>query len=401
MARKHRIPQVALFIETSMAFGRGLIEGIVQYVDEHGPWAIQFEERGLEGPTPKWLKGWQGNGIISRTATSSLARAIRATGRPTVELHRVRGIHVDIESDHNLVGQMAAEHFLNRGLREFGFFAFGETTWIPLRRDGFVRALAASGHDCLLYEPPNRRPISLPHWEERQRTHVARWLRGLPQPIGILCAEDVHAMRLLEVCRACGIAVPEQIAILGVDNDAVVCSVANPPLSSVDLDSRLMGYEAAALLARRMAGRSLHGETHYIPPSHIATRQSTDILAIADPDVAGAVRFIRENAHRRIQVSHVITEIGLSRRTLERRFRQCLGRSVKAEILRVQIDNAKLLLTQSNLSIEAVGKRCGFPIFKYFGQIFRRETGVTPRGFRQMRRIPPRAFLSGDTKYNF
>lgn len=372
-----------------MAFGRGLIEGIVQYANERGPWAIQFEERGLEDPAPKWLKGWQGDGIIARTAVPSLINAIRRVRRPTVELHRVRGVHVDIESDHDLVGQMAADHFLERGLREFGFFAFGETVWIPLRRDGFVRALASRGHDCFLYQAHDRRQVSLPHWVERQHAHVARWLCSLPQPIGILCAEDVHAMRLLEVCRACRIAVPERIAILGVDNDAVVCSVANPPLSSVDLDSRLMGYEAAALLARRMAGRSPRGETHFIPPSHIATRQSTDILAIADPDVAEAIRCIRENAHRQIRVTQVAAEVGLSRRTLERRFRNSLGRSLKAEMLRVQIENAKLLLTQSGLAIEAVGKRCGFPSFKYFGQVFRRETGITPRGFRQMRRIAP------------
>ena len=387
MARKSRIPRVALFIETSRGFGRGLIEGIVQYVREHGPWSIQFEERGLEDPPPKWLKGWRGDGIITRTATRSLARAIRDTGRPTVELLRSGYMPVDIECDHDKVGRMAADHFVERGLRAFAFFTFGEAVWIHKRRDGFVGALAAGGYDCLQYQPPDHRSVTLPHWEEKQQASIAKWLRGLPQPLGIFCAGDVYAMRLLEICRTCNIAVPERIAILGVDNDAVICNVTAPPLSSVDLDSRLIGYEAASLLSRKMMGRSSHAETRYIPPSHIATRQSTDILAVSDSDVAEAIRFIRENAYRGICASQVVAEIGLSRRTLERRFQHYLGRSLKAEILRTQIENAKLLLSQSDLPVEAVGRRCGFPVFKYFGQVFRRETAVTPRAFRKMRHV--------------
>jgi LacI family transcriptional regulator len=382
MAQTHYTPQVAILVETSRGFGREVIEGIVQYVREHGPWSIQFEERGLEDPPPKWLRSWQGDGIIARTATPAMARAIRATGRPIVEMLRSDRAPGDIECDHNAVGRMAAEHFIDRGLREFGFFAFGQTAWIRVRREGFVAALAARGYGCRQYYTADRCRVIVPHWDDRQHAQVARWLETLPQPLGIFCAGDVHAMRLLEVCRTCRIAVPERIAILGVDNDAVICNVTNPPLSSVDIDSRRIGYEAAALLHRRMAGKSLKRRLLLVPPSHIATRQSTDVLAIADPDVAEAIRFIRENARRGIRVSHVIAEIGLSRRTLERRFRRHLGRSLKAEILRVQIENAKLLLLQSGLPVEAIGKQCGFPYFKYFGQVFRRETGVTPRAFR-------------------
>lgn len=387
MARKHRIPRVAILIETSRSFGRGVAEGIAAYVRDCGPWSIQFEERGLEDPPPGWLKGWRGDGIITRTATSALANAVRATGLPVVELLRGHHTNVDIECDHDLVGVMAAEDFLGRGLHEFGFFAFGESAWIRMRRDGFVRALAARGRDCFSYRPGDRRRATMPQWEERQRADAAGWLQTLPQPIGILCASDVHAMRLLEVCRDCQIAVPERVAVLGVDNDPVVCGMTEPTLSSVDLDSRRIGYEAAELLARRMAGRSSSGEPRYTPPSHIETRQSTDVLAVADADVAEAVRFIRENAHRGIRVAQVASGIGLSRRTLERRFQQCLDRSLKAEILRVQIENAKRLLAQSGLPIEAVGRRCGFPAFKYFGQAFRRETGATPRAFRRARRL--------------
>jgi len=389
MARKKDVPRIALIIETSRGFGRGLIEGIVQYVREHRPWSIQFEERGLEDPPPQWLKGWRGDGIIARTAARSLARAIRDTGRPTVELLRSGYAPVDIECDHGQVGRMAADHFFDRGLWNYGFFSFGEAVWIRERRQGFVDALAAQGHSCHSYQPPASRDTALPKWDEKQQNVAAKWLRSLPQPIGIFCAGDVHAMRLLEICRTNGISVPEQIAILGVDNDSVICNVTDPPLSSIDLDSRLIGYEAASLLNRKMTTRSTCAETHYIPPSHIETRQSTDIIAVSDSDVAEAIRLIRENSHRGIHPKQVVAELGLCRRTLERRFQRYLGRSLKAEILRQQIENAKKLLCQSDLPVEAVGKRCGFPVFKYFGQVFRRETSFTPRAFRKMRHISP------------
>jgi LacI family transcriptional regulator len=388
MARKHSVPRVAILIETSRVYGRELIEGIVQYVHEHGPWSIQFEERGLEDPPPQWLRGWNGDGIITRTATPALARAIRRTGRPAVELLRNDRFSGDVESDHDAVGRLAAEHFIQRGLETFGFFAFGEAAWVRMRREGYIRALAALGHGCFQYRPPRHRSVILPHWDECQQGRVARWLGDLPTPVGIFCAGDVHAMHLIKVCNTCGIAVPERVAVIGVDNDAVICNVTNPPLSSVDLDTRRIGYEAAVLLDRRMKGQSLNSRLHVVPPSHIVTRQSTDVMAISDPDVAEALRLIRENAHRRIRASDVIAKIGLSRRTLERRFEHHLHRSLKAEILRVQIGNAKLLLSRSNLPVEAVGKQCGFPRFKYFGQVFRRETGVTPREFRKRRWIP-------------
>jgi LacI family transcriptional regulator len=387
MARNRGVPHVALLVETSRGYGRSLIEGIAQYVREHGSWSIQFEERDLEDPPPRWLAGWRGDGIIARSATDALAKAVRAIGVPLVELHYREPDGIDVGCDHDAVGCMAAEHLLDRGLRQFAFFAFGEVRWIRLRREAFVRVLAAAGHSCKVYQPPLSRRVVLPHWEESQRPHVARWVGGLPRPLGILCASDLHALHVLDACRDLGIQIPEQIAVLGVDNDAVICSVINPLLSSIDLNSRRIGYEAAALLTRRMTGRSLRSKPLSIPPSHVVTRRSTDVLAIDDADVAQAIGLIRQRAGKGICVSEVAAGVGLSRRVLERRFRQWLRRSPKAEIVRVQIEAAKMLLAQSELSIEAIARQCGGASFKYFGQLFRRETGLTPRAFRKARRV--------------
>jgi LacI family transcriptional regulator len=385
MARNRGIPHVALLIETSQAYGRCLIEGIVQYVRERGPWSIQFEERGLQDPPPRWLKGWRGDGIITRTTTRALANAIRGTGAPTVELCDHASGGLEVGCDHPAIGRMAAEHLFDQGLRHFAFFAYGEALWIRFNREAFVRDLARRGYDCHIYQPPRTRSTFIPQWEQSQHARVVAWVRSLPRPLGMLCASDLHALPVLNACRQLRIAVPEQIAVLGVTNDTVICGVTDPPLSSIDLNSQRIGYEAAALLSRRMSGRARKGTPIYVPPSHIATRQSTDVLAIGDQDVAEAIRFIRQTAQKKIRVSEVADAVGLSRRVLERRFLDFLGRSPKAEIVRVQVEHAKMLLTQSDLPIEAIAAQCGVS-FQYFGQLFRRETGVTPRAFRHAQR---------------
>ena len=167
-----------------------------------------------------------------------------------------------------------------------------------LRQEAFVRALASPGYTCHLYEPPAARQVAVPHWEESQQVHVVEWISSLPRPLGILCASDLHAMPVLKACRELKIPVPEQIAVLGVDNDSVICGVTNPPLSSIDLDSRRIGYVAAALLGRKMSDRRLRFKPMYLPPSRVVTRQSTDMLAVNNEDVAEAIRIIREGAER-------------------------------------------------------------------------------------------------------
>jgi LacI family transcriptional regulator len=388
MARTSRIPRVLLLVETSRAYGRGLLEGIARYVRDRGPWTIDFEERGLEEPPPPGLRTWPGDGIIARTATRAMANALRATGLPVVELlGDGRSAMPNVHCDEPAIGRLAADHFLDRGLRHFAFFAFGRAWYIDLRREAFVRALAARGFGCHVYTPLPGRARTYPRWREEEQRRLVRWLSSLPQPLGLHTALDMHALRVLEACRSAGLAVPEQIAVLGVDNDAVLCDVATPPLSSIDLNSPRIGYEAAALLARRMAGRPPPKATRFIPPGFVATRQSTDVLAIGDPAVARAVRFIRERAAVGIDVPLVARTVALSRRGLERRFRAHLGRSPKKEILRVRMDRARELIEQTDLTLDAIGETSGFSSLSYFVKAFRRETGVTPRIYRLDRRV--------------
>jgi LacI family transcriptional regulator len=193
-------------------------------------------------------------------------------------------------------------------------------------------------------------------------------------------------VRLLDVCRELNIAVPEEVAILGLGNDPVVCDTVHPTLSSIDLNSRLIGYEAARLLDTRMAGKAIDGPI-FVAPSHVAVRQSTDLMAIQDSDVAQAVRFIRQSACKGIDVSRVAKEIGLSRSSLEQRFHRYLERTPAAEIMRVRIEHAKMLLSRTDQTVECIARKSGFASAKYFTRAFRREVGTTPSAYRRSQRI--------------
>jgi LacI family transcriptional regulator len=377
------IPQVLLLVETSRVFGRAIMEGIGQYVRERGPWSTYFEERGLDDPPPDWLKGWRGHGIIARTRSRAVAAQLHATRLPVVELHGApESAQPHIYPDEEAIGRMAAEHLLDRGLRRLGFFAADETWWIKLRREGFVRALAEHGMSCDSCPGPSRRTSQESRWQREEEERIAAWVRSMEKPAGVFCATDRYALRLLNVCRVLNVAVPEQVAVLGIDNDPVICGLSFPPLSSIEHNPRRIGYEAAELLARMMAGERPPKKVILVPPSHVVVRQSTGGLAIDDSDVAQAVRFIREHACRQITVEQVAQAVSLSRRALERRFRVCLQRSPKREIARVQMERAKLLLHDPRISVAAVARQAGFASMSHFIKAFHRESGMTPRQFR-------------------
>jgi LacI family transcriptional regulator len=385
--KKPRLPEVLLLIESSTGYGRGILEGIGRYVREHGPWLICFERRGLAEPPPEFLRDWQGHGIISRTATLAMAKRLRATGLPVVELLGARQVGpAVVQADNAGAGRLAAEHLMNCGLRHFGFFASGDSWATPLQRDGFCQVLAKKECQCAVYQTHDKESL-LPLWQKAGLPAVVTWVRGLPQPVGIFTPGPEHALYLLDICRSQGIAVPEQVAILANGDDPVLYNVATPPLSGVDTNPSMVGYEAAALLDRMMAGEPLPKELLLVPPTRVVGRQSTDILAISDTEVALAVRFIREHACRGIDVPQVAAAASLSRRVLERRFREHLGRTPKEEIMRVRIERAKTLLEQGEMTIELAAKNSGFASFKHFAQIFRRQIGATPRQFRRERRV--------------
>ena len=374
--------RVALIVETSLASGRDILRGIARYLRAHGPWSIYHEPRALEESVPPWLGQWNGDGIIARIQNKPIADAVIGTGLPVVDvLGLVPGLPVPlVHVDDRAVARLGAEHLLERGFRHFGFCAVEGANWSGTRQHEFETIVRQAGFDCSVCRlPPDTRGLA--NWEAQQDL-LTDWVLALPRPVGVMVCNDPRGQLVLEAARRAGAAVPEQLAVIGVDNDEPLCEISDPPLSSIMPDHDRVGFEGAALLDRLLRGEATVDNRIYVPPSGLITRLSSDILAIDDPHVAMAVRFIREHACDGIGVDDLAAQLPLSRSTLQRRFRKALGRTVHDEILRIRLRRVEELLVDTELSLETVADKAGFAHRQYLGEIFKARTGYTLAQYR-------------------
>ena len=380
--RKQR--RVALLIESSNAYGRGLLHGVVSYVREHRPWSFYVVEQGRGDPPPAWLANWDGDGIIARIENPKIARAIVKSGLPAVDVSAARLIPSLpwVETNDISIAKLAAEHLLGRGFKHFAFCGDARFNWSKWRLAHFADAIRFAGFDCGVYQPIEARGQKI----EQQIAGIATWLKNLPRPVGVMACYDIRAQQVLTACRSLGLAVPDEVAIVGVDNDELLCDLCSPPLSSVIPNNHQAGYEAARLLDQMMSGVKVPPKPHLIEPIRVAIRQSSDVLAVHDRDIALAMHYIREHACDGINVSDVLKAVPLSRRVLESRFKKLLGITPHEEILRVQLNRVKQLLTETSLSLFQIAGRTGFEHVEYLSVVFKREVGMPPRAFRQRNR---------------
>lgn len=376
--------KVALLIETSNAYARGLLGGVVAYLRENRAWSIYLAEHGRGDSPPPWLAGWPGDGIIARIETPAIAEALLRTKVPVVDVSAARLLPALpwVETDDGAFARAAADHLLERGFKQFGYCGDDRFNWSKWRAGCFARLVSEAGGSCSLYSSPPFPPADA----ESQVEDLADWISSLPKPVGIMACYDSRGQQVLDACRRRGIAVPDEVAVIGVDNDELLCNLSDPPLSSVIPNTHRTGYEAAALLDLLMAGKRIPALTNRIPPLGVATRQSTDVLAIEDRHVVQAVRFIRDRACDGINVADVLKAVPQSRRLLEARFKKLIGRTPHEEILRVQINRAKELLASTDLSLEAIAERTGFAHTEYLSVAFKRETGTPPSRYRALNR---------------
>lgn len=371
-------PLVALIVETSVVYGREILKGIARYLGTHERWSVFLDERELDAPPPDWLLDWSGGGVICRSTTPSLAAGLRERGIPAVDLNdRYGDLGLPrIVSDMQAIGRVAAEYLRARGFERIAFCGFEGEPWSEARLEGVRQCVEPY---ALLRTPWTG--LREHAWQE-ERDLVSAWLREIPRPFGVVACNDVRAHHVLDACRALDLAVPEEVAVIGVDNAETFCALCDPPLSSVIPNAERIGYDAAALLHRLMNGEGGQVHTIAVPPKGIVTRQSTDSVAIADPVVARGARFIRENAHRPISVEDVLRRTGMSRSTLERRFRTALGRSPHEEIGRVRLGRVKTLLRETDWSLARIAEEAGFDHPEYMMVQFKREVGQTPTQWR-------------------
>ncbi|MBL9195470.1 MAG: XylR family transcriptional regulator [Opitutaceae bacterium] len=362
-----------------------MLRGIAHYERTHQLWAGFHDDQARAMTDPSWLRDKPWDGVISRHTTPAMAAICAEQGIPLVDLDDspvIPGVP-KIRPDNVALGHLGAEHFLERGHRHFAFAGFSSEVWSCERRAGFTEALGLAGHTCDLLEmkyPGDDRPV----WDPGQLELLAAWLKRLPKPVGVLACMDLRAQQIMAAALEAELLVPDEVAILGINNDPTRCELCYPSLSSVAPNTFQSGYRAAEVLAGLLAGQDHAGLDERVEPIGVVTRRSTDVLAISDRTVATALGFIRERACQAITVDEVVRHAHTSRSQLERKFRDHLGRTPQAEIRRVQVAKIRQLLQETDFPLKKIAELAGFEHVEYMCVLFKRMTGSSPGAYRKL-----------------
>lgn len=375
-----------LLPETSRHFTREIFRGVIRWSNLYGPASLIVSTGHVEQELPR-LKKTENIGVIARLHAPGVIEAVKNLQIPLVTIEPSREEFVKIKEEYQIsemvsnasaIAAMAMEHFTARGFRNFAFCGLPQRIWSTNRQIAFVQNVEALGGVCKVY-PIGTGPVLS---REEEGPKLVNWLKSIPKPVAVLACNDDRGAQLIEACAVADLSVPDQVAILGIDNDDLVCELTSPALSSIAFDLKKVGFQAAHLLWQ-LVSKSVTGY-HRIPvePTHVATRLSTDVMAQDDELVAGAIRYIREMFQRPIGVADIAREMDVSRRTLERRFAAVLGRSVREQIEMFRFEQARQLLLQTNDSVETIALLSGFQHLKPMLRVFLRNEGVGPSAYR-------------------
>lgn len=377
--------KVAVILQLWQNYDRGILQGIASYVRERRNWSVFVEE--VEHQRIPDFKSWDGDGLIVNFDNHHVVKALRGVHKPIIAVGGGLGWHEPesgipyIETDDESIGKLAAEHLIDRGLRHFAFCGYPENrtnVWMTKRKMGFSNRLKESGFGCEVF---HGRLSTATHWQKILQ-EISSWLTKLPRPIGIMGCYDYRARHVLEACRLLGLRVPDDVAVVGVDND-VICELADPPLTSIEQGKFQIGYTAAASLDALMNRRKKIPARQLITPVGLVSRQSTDLLCVADPALADALTLIRNEACKGMDAEEICRRIRLSRSTLDKRFKETIGRPIDQEIRRIRLARACELLARTKLPLKEVAKEAGFGSEQYLSAVFSKQLGCTPTSYRR------------------
>ncbi|MEX0652997.1 MAG: DNA-binding transcriptional regulator [Phycisphaeraceae bacterium] len=382
--------RIILLIESSSAYGRRCLLGITRYARLHGHWQFWHKPHWLVTPrVVEHLKQWRGTGIISRLEDPRMVKAIQRLNLPTVELRGailVPGVPC-ITSDATEVVQMAIDHLQSKGYQHLAFCGVPGMDYSDAREGAFRRLQDAAGRQVLVFSPRRRsRRLQLDTIDQinsPQPLMLERWLQTLPRPVGIIACNDRRGGQVLEACTAVALRVPYDVGVVGVDNDEVICELADPPLTSVVANAEAAGYKAARLLDQLIAGNAVDAADYTVPPKSVQLRSSTDTTAVQDRELASIIRYLEMHIQNGVNVADLTEQTSLSRSSLERRFREYLNCTPREYLLRRRIDRVKELLQDPNLTVADVASRCGFKNASHMIALFRAQTGQTPAEHRR------------------
>ena len=377
--------RVAVIVETSRGHGREIVAGVSRYAAEHPAWSLRLEPRNIGDRPPSWLRSWDGDGIIVRCDLPAMAKAVLATGLPVID---VRGGVPEaglplVGVDNAPVADLAFDHFRERGFRHFAWcdlFRLGRS-WIDIRRERFLERARQAGFAAHCFQ--SMRPLTRPeHWSHAGMTRLMNWLDSLPRPVAILACDDEQAHLVLDATLTLGRKVPDDVAVLGIDNDEVFCRASSPSLSSVDVNASAVGYEAAVALDRLMRGRRVPAR-RYLPPRGVFTRHSTDIVAVESAEASAALRLIRERGCDGLIAGDVAAALAVSRSTLDRLLHAAVGQSATSAIMQVRLARVKADLVETDLPLKSIARRAGFTSVQHLANLFRSRAGLTPGRYRR------------------
>jgi LacI family transcriptional regulator len=380
-----KIPRVIIDVKSERESDRRILAGIAKFAAIYGPWEFIMKPLGytrinLHGMRTLWYEGVQADAIFSRGFEN--IDYIRKAGIPAV----ISGVYKEVASgftclktDSQGIAEQAAEHLIDCGFVNYAFCGFSDIDWSMYREAAFAEIIENNGHS--VYKFPALAPELTNTPEEK--VALTKWLISLPKPVGIMACNDDRGWQVIEAAKMAGILVPDEVAVLGVDNDSMVCGFSNPPLSSIDVDFETAGFKACKMLSDMIhSGKHLE-EVIRALPTGVEHRRSTDTLIIPDESVVRALQFIRQHPTSPLQVADVAEHCGLSRRVLEKRFRTVLNRSVFQELKKVRVKHLCKLLTSTNEPVTEIASRIFFTDFEHFSRYFKSAVGVSPTEYRK------------------
>ncbi len=382
-SKRHGLSRIAILMPRDYRFGREIILGVAKYCMTHG---VKLLHLGTSNPEEIGNPhDYEVGGVISYLATPSAVQKFKSWNVPLVTTSsRFAETNVpSVQADNVKIGRLGAEHLLNRGFRNLAFCGIKDHWYSILRAKGFNDAATEAG-----VETSKADDVFVDVKHDPSASSMAHWLRALKRPAGVMACNDIRSRHVMECCLAVGLKIPDDIAVVGVDNDEVICQGMDPMVSSVDPNAYKIGYEAAAMLSRMIDKKAVE-QTKLIAPLGVVPRASTYTTAVDDPMIATAMSLIHGRSESPLSVGEIARRMKLSRRTLERKFRQMVGASVATAIRRAHVERAKQLLIDTDLSLEEVADAAGLKYVRQLRIAFQRETGHSPTHLR-------RAFLKAN-----
>lgn len=378
--------KIILLLDFSEEYSKGLLRGITRYSKEFGPWLFcrmplfYRETMGVSGML-QWAKEWKADGIIGQLYNDADLIKFVEAGIPVVaqdfkerfdEIPNITGAYRE-------TGVMGAEYFLKKGFKNFAFYGFSDIVWSRERAEGFEDRLSKAGHKVHYFEHRKSRSEELWYYKP---SSLSKWLKSLPKPVALMSCDDNQGQHITEACRHSGVRIPEEVAVLGVDNDETICDISDPPLSSIGLDVEKAGYDTAKLLDLMIRKKLSKPYDIVVKPTQVVTRQSTDIYATHDHYIASSLKYIHQNIEKDLQVDDVVKHVPLSRRALEKRFLEITGYPIYRYIFNLRVEKFVQKLLETDLTVFEIAMELGFGDGKNIARQFRQVKGCTPSEYR-------------------